>query len=340
MIHSKPTDPLVLRPLFAEHPGLEVVAAFKAHIAKTASPETFEFISTCRPPEEGDVIALWTYSLRRSLRPRKDMAPCPICSAQSEKYLEGGTLIWCPASAAIYAIGPMCAITLWKDGRAERAIAAFNMKEQVRRENELLFVRMLSVPELRRWIAEALPHAAAVDQLFAEFHARMPRLVQALSTASKQYDGVLHRVETVQSMGRATYESYPIGRLAGRSFLRGASHIRARLAELDADLAVFDAGSDFEARVDHAALLDAPDRKRGPAAIREARQALELQAAHIAAVHQFLSPSNLELIEEWAGGGAAASRSGKVAMLRVNGEEWRGDLTLLSRPSAVPSDFR
>lgn len=109
---------LLLRPDFPSAPSDDLVARFRAHVRETGSPETFAQISTTKPPQDGAVVPLaLKVTIPGKRRTMGRMAPCPICSARTPKWLENGTLIWCEATRAIYCIGPECWQGLWKDVR-------------------------------------------------------------------------------------------------------------------------------------------------------------------------------------------------------------------------------
>lgn len=339
-------DQLHHRPIFPTPPDKSVVAAFKAHVAKTGSPETFVWISMTRPPAEGEVVVLDTFSLDRRKRPRGDMAPCPICSPFHEKYLEDGALIWCSATEAIYAIGPQCAGGLWKDGRVDRAIEKFKAAADVERMHKLLIVRMLDVPAMRLWIEKELSLALAVDDLARSFRQGLPEFCSRLQNDARERDGFLERHESYNdAYGRARLRHVQLGRLAGRSFLRSGEAIAAKLGEIGQRLSKYDGGQDHLDRLKHAAELSATARSQGAGAIREAHQALRFQAELMRAPLLFFAPPNLALIRAWAQGRPRVGLKrfeliGSKLVADVDGERWEADLSGLREPLLVPGDFR
>lgn len=180
------SDELTVRSLFDAAPAPEMIAAFRRHVAETGSPETFLFISTARPPKEGEVVALHhPVDIRQAIRPHRDMAPCPICSPRAPKYLNGGTLIWCAETKAIYAIGPDCSKSLWSDNRLSRAINRLRRTEQELAKADALRAEAAAASARIQWIADHQALAAEVDQLHASFARDLPELRLALARALK-----------------------------------------------------------------------------------------------------------------------------------------------------------
>src|SRR6185312_6095458 len=123
---------LVLRPIFKSHPSGVVFENFQRHVDATGLPETFEWISTTRPPAEGRLCVLGEFHAQKGRRPRGDFAPCPICSPTSPQYLHG-LLIWCESTQAIYAIGMDCGHALDREGRLDKALVAYDRQQSRRR---------------------------------------------------------------------------------------------------------------------------------------------------------------------------------------------------------------
>lgn len=175
-------EALVLRSIYPEKPPSEVVLSFRKHVAMTGQPETFSTISTERPPTDGQVEALFhPVDINRARRPDRDLAPCPICSPSSPKYVNGGALIWCAATQAIYAIGPDCHETLWGDGRMNRALNALRQSDVDRANAEKLINTVTLIPAHRAWIAEHRQAVRGADRLHCTFREQAPKMRSALN---------------------------------------------------------------------------------------------------------------------------------------------------------------
>src|SRR5665213_3346598 len=129
---SEPATGLVLRPLFKTPPSGVVIGNFQTHVNATGSPETFAWISTTRPPAEGQLSVLGEFRAQKGKRLRGDYVPCPICSPTAPQYLHG-LLIWCELTQAIYAIGMDCGHSLDREGRLDRALVAYDRQQSRRR---------------------------------------------------------------------------------------------------------------------------------------------------------------------------------------------------------------
>ena len=84
-----------------------LVEQFREHLRATNCPETFPTICHSRPPKDAQPEWLCDIDIDRSKRPDGDMAPCPICSPNSPKYLHG-YLVWFRDEGVIRAIGHEC----------------------------------------------------------------------------------------------------------------------------------------------------------------------------------------------------------------------------------------
>lgn len=299
---------LLERPLFQSPPGEDVVAEFRRHLAETSRPESFPQISTTKPPKDGQVVVLYhPIDINRSRRPDKDMAPCPICSANVGKYLRGGTLIWCEASHAIYAIGPDCSETLWEDGRLNRAVNVYLQAERTKRNAVSLVEEVRAIGARRTWIVTQRAQVKRLSEIHDSLAREAPKLRGALSRA----------LRTATSTG-----------VSGGGFLRGTWKAGRELDVADAALRrLLDlAGSDVEGWVENLAprvVAEYLDEARRTTSVlkRIAGRAQEAAA--------FLSASNMERMAQWGRSGQApmdfvAIRTGSSVDLRAGEERWRG----------------
>jgi len=66
--------------------------------------------------------------------------------------VNGGALIWCAETEAIYAIGPDCHETLWGDGRMNRALNALRQSD-IEKANAEKLINTVSLIPAYRWPA-------------------------------------------------------------------------------------------------------------------------------------------------------------------------------------------
>jgi hypothetical protein len=306
---------LVERSLYPTPPQ-EIAAEFKAHVARTGQPETFPTISTTRPPKDGavQVLALGV-DVDRNKRLGRTMAPCPICSAEGARWLNGGALIWCEKTAAIYAIGPRCYKTLWTDGRMDIAINEFLQSEREKTNKERLLAAALSAPALQSWIAAQRPTAKRFAELHAGFAKSVPRLRGALSRALK--------------VGSAA-----VAAIKGRRFLTGAWQLEKKLTEADRILAALKhvAGGDAQSWVEGLSPRAVGQRLEEA---NRAREALDDVVACCDEGAAFLQPATIRALATWGSDPRcpvtfkAPSTATRVEF-RTEHEHWSGQLGLRS----------
>ena len=313
---------LAVRALFPEPPGADLVQAFRLHVATCGQPETFPRISTARPPKDGDLIVLHhPIDIDRRRRPESDMAPCPICSPQDPKYLKGGTLIWCDATSAVYAIGPKCSLTLWEDGRLNTAVNLFLQAEKEKQNAAVLRAELPKVAALRAWIASYQGLAEKLDRLHRSLAKDAPKLRGALSRALRT--------------GTAATSS-----IKGIDFLRGGWNLAKDLSEADASLADVERamGQDSKAFVIR---LSATAVAQRLASLKAARATLTRTAERMAAAADFTARSNCEALGRLSKSESAPmnfkiSHTASTMDLRSDAERWSGAVGI-APPSPVPA---
>lgn len=311
---------LVERSLYPSPPA-HLVDDFKRHVRETGQPETFPTISTTRPPKDGAVVALWfPVDVERGKRPHRDMAPCPICSAETGKFLNNGTLIWCEASQAIYAVGPRCSHTLWADGRLDRAINVLLQTEREKANKEAVAAGVARAPAQRSWADAVRPLAKQAEELHREFSRSAPKLRGALSRGLKSASA-----------------STPV--IDGKRFLKGTWKLTAKLDEAVAGLRDIEAraGRDPETWADDLAPRAVSAEM---AKLKAARDALDWVHDCCAQAATFLRPENFQRLALWSAMDSApmkfAARSSlATAELKTDEEHWRVRLGL-AEPPPVP----
>lgn len=180
----------------------------------TGQPEAFELISTTKPPKIGAVIPLLTgLGVPTAKRPLKDLAPCPICSAEAPKFAVKGTLIWCAESQAIYFIGPDCHRTWFEGGRFDIELNRLRRTQADLGQVERLEGLIAGAADRRDWIEQ---HLVAAERISRE-HTR-------LAQDAPRFRGMLSR----RLKGSTTND------IKGDGFLRGSWTLGSKLREADA----------------------------------------------------------------------------------------------------------
>lgn len=282
---------MILRNDFPKPPGDELRIAFRKHVASTGQPETFPRVSTTQPPKEGTVVVLeHPVDINRKTRLDRGMAPCPICSPDHGKYLNGGSLIWCEATQAIYAIGPRCSAHLWEDGRMNKAINLFKESEKAKADGIRLYHLVLRIPRLLDWIVRNRALASDVTNAHTSFAKDMRRLRGAMSRSLKASNGM--------AQDRGPWSDIPIGMVAGRSFLSGGWALGNDLDQAAAVLRSYPviSGEDLLQWIDSLTPSVRADKCKE---IDGAREALARAEQRIESAATFLSPRNIEILGRW-----------------------------------------
>lgn len=316
---------LILRSVFPEPPSDALRLAFGKHIATTGRPETFSDISTAQPPKDGTVVVLeHPVDINRKTRSDRGMAPCPICSPEHGKYLNGGSLIWCEATQAIYAIGPRCSAHLWEDGRMNKAINLFMESERAKADGIRLYHLVLRIPRLLEWIVRNRSLASDVTNAHTSFAKDMRRLRGAMSRALKASNGT--------ALDRGPLTDIPIGTVIGRPFLSGGWALGSDLDQVATVLRAFPVieGQDLLHWID---ALTPSVRAAKCKEIERARETLARAEQRMEAASSFLSARNTEVLGRWGKGeGAPMSFSVSMTTSRITFREgdamWQGPALL------------
>lgn len=289
----EPGTGIVLRSIFKSRPSGIVVEEFERHVRATGSPETFDRVSTSRPPPTGQLAVLAEFRAEKGKRPRGDFAPCPICNPNAPQFLHG-LLIWCEETAAIYAIGMECGGTLDREGRLDRALTAYDRQQARRRFEDQLLTQLPCVPALRRWIAAQRTAAMSADRLSRGFRKKVPRVYSVVKHAF-QRDGDLPVREAPGDQPRAE----PI-RLVGASFIKttfGADDVLRRVDEM---LAALDNGEDELECIEAIARMPEEEVARALKFLREANREVAKVFNHICDCAAFISSDNMARLANWS----------------------------------------
>lgn len=314
---------LVLRPLFPAAPGDDLAARFRAHVRETGMPETFPDISTTRPPAEGEVFPLaMKVTIPGKRRAWGKMAPCPICSARTPKWIENGTLIWCEATQAIYCIGPKCYGTLWKDGRLDREI---NRRRRTLQEEE-------NLAALSEAIEAAPAHVAWIKAHFTQAR-RVTQLHAGLATSAPKFRGAVSR-----ALKGSPLTSNQIG---GHSFIRGRWALDEKLRQAEAIWLRLMAQPLADAYPNGAEILAPRLVQERLVEIRASQGQMNQVAQSIGDAAAFLSTASIQNLAKWGKAANApiefdAIHTATGVRIRCGQELWEGPVGL-APPGPPPS---
>jgi hypothetical protein len=160
-------------PPYRFRPTESVVQIFLEHVRRTAQPETSPTINRSKPRADSRPIYLRRFDVDRAKRPNGDMAPCPICSPNDPKFLNGGYLVWYPDEGVIRAIGPECGDTVFGGDQYAKALVQFNLDERQRRAEDFLERNLVKVLAMHAALEAIRPAAIEAERLYQELRAKM-----------------------------------------------------------------------------------------------------------------------------------------------------------------------
>lgn len=161
---------------FSTRPSDALIDAFLQHVRNSGEPENFPSIAMTKPKPDSRPVFLRRFSIERKRRSDRDMAPCPICSPASPKYLHEGYLTWYPDECVIRAIGPECGDTVFGGTQYAEAKAAFDLVERERLAVEFLqknLPKALSILVALRSLEDAAEEA---ERLHGQLRKDGPRI--------------------------------------------------------------------------------------------------------------------------------------------------------------------
>lgn len=247
-----------------------VRSPFLKHVAATAHPETFPTICTSTPPRDARVEIVAEFTADRSKRPDSQPVPCPICSPNAPKYLEG-RLAWFPDEGVIRAIGHECGDKYFDGVTFRRAVAASRHRDALLAAEEYLEHHLHYV---RRWsaVCDALdPACREAQRLHDRFIKDAPRLYHHLSEIKRSGGLLAVTVEVRRASGegprglRTSGGSIDVreedfGILTGDSMLTRSFAPLRKLIGIRTSLTEIDVGEDrtaaFDWICDNSASLD------------------------------------------------------------------------------------
>jgi hypothetical protein len=333
--HSEPATGLVLRPLFKSRPSGVVFGNFQTHVDATGSPETFEWISTTRPPAEGQLSVLGEFSAQKGKRLRGDYVPCPICSPAAPQYLHG-LLIWCELTRGIYAIGMDCGHSLDREGRLDRALVAYDRQRSRRRLEDQLLEHLPQVPAVRHWIEIHRPAAIAADRLSRGFRKGVPRIYVVAKQAFTR-NGELPSRQDV-----AGQPPEPI-RLMGSGFLNTSFNAEMRMARADELLRPLDNGPDELDCIDALGVMPEEQLVKAVKFLRTAERELAKVHDYLNDCAVFVSTENIARLSRWSETPGAPrlmaySERGRIKIFVYQDKsDWGDSLNGLTPPDPLPA---
>lgn len=283
-------------PIHDARPSDAYIERWREHIEMTSHPETFDGVSTVRPRDlEGIVLLSGELKIRPQIRDDQEMAPCPLCSPHSPKFMNG-RMAWFPHEKTVHFIGHGCARRHIGEefNVAERR---FKSEWKARRVVEEWATLCAAAPVALSWARQLLPICKAVDT------ARL-LLVQCADGFSQMLQDEFRRD------GGRVYEE-------GRAFrgtdgkLMSNRKLLGTIIGLELLTSGYQAGKLQRAigiLESHAEALpalqlgdDAAVKRiveRG-ASMRGALEAVQAIRNHVADARLFFHPNNLALLEQW-----------------------------------------
>lgn len=306
---AKPSGP------FRSYPGENIVAGFKKHIAETGKPHEWAHHSHTKPPKDLPFVHLWHFSIPEKIARNVGMAPCPICSPKSPKYLHG-VLAWFPSEGLIRAIGHDCAEEHIGAQLARQADADFRRKQAITASEDYLLEALPRVSSLRGEVGSMLQVARDIDQFKRAFWKRTTKAA-AMQVARLAEKGPLvvtvrEEVQAVDRFGKHKTEhqervvaSYSV---LGMELFRKEQTLAVLVAaDLDS-LSKFHADDENEALElitnELGSLQDLAATER---LLRQTTADVERLRLMIGQAKSFVRSANLQALAAWTGDARAAA---------------------------------
>lgn len=259
---------------FSTRPSDALIDAFLQHVRDSGEPESFLSITTTKPKPDSRPVFLRRFSIERKRRRDGDMAPCPICSPASPKYLHEGYLTWYPDECVIRAIGPECGDTFFGGTQYAEAKTAFDLVERERLAVEFLHKNLpkaLSMLVALRSLEDA---AVEAERLHHQLRKDGPR-IHARLRKIKLAGGAIS-VSIVREKARKKDDARSVGpRGFGKadSDYDSTEEVFGHLPDTSALLAKFEPRAELQELID--ALLELPQLQSGDQAFLWACDASE-----------------------------------------------------------------
>lgn len=338
-------DELVHRPIFRSHPTAQILQEFQDWIKRTGQPETFPYISMSEPPKSTPLSILSEpFRVDRKLRPGGDMVPCPVCQPSAGKFIEG-YLVWCPASAAIYAIGVDCGAKHFGQEEYSKAEAERRRISRQRQIEDELLQRLPHVPAAIEWAKAWKPVAEESDCLARGFRKECGLLHQALQRAHQAGGELSVHVRGILPTAPAVTGTEVLHRLQGGMWLVGnRPELGRRFNGLIAQLPSLDFGNDADDVCMRLANWGPSDLATGHKFLRAWLKDVSYLQPRLAAARDFFDLDNLEGVERWANHPQINMRvriqrtsAAVTVSIGPSGYNWHGKVREISRLHLLPS---
>jgi len=286
--------------VFLSRPTPSFIENFKSHVKETGPPETFHGLDHSRPVSHDGAEILAKFGIDRLKRPDRDCAPCPICSPNDPKFLEG-CLVWYPKDQAIRAIGRECSAKI--DANWHRRQRQFKLREEEEATAEFLFNNLheapFSISELKKQIDAAILHR----KIWGEFRKRCPEICQDLRTAMKSGTLVARRSRDKSLNGVVRGDKYfneNIGAVRGQTAVKSNFTHHTKFKEHLRALQLIELGADKEETGLAVCEMSVPEMKTVEKAIKRGRRAITELTRLNSDFEGFFAEGNLRRINKWA----------------------------------------
>ena len=149
-------------------PSEDWVSAFLDHVRSTGQPETFEAVDWSIPPSTSEPVILKPFDVDRRKRPKRDMAPCALCSPCHPKCLNGLYLVWYPDEGLVRVVGPQCGRNLEAGRRLVEARIEYDRERKKLRLENFLEANLPNVDRMVEALRAFRPAAAEAARLHAK----------------------------------------------------------------------------------------------------------------------------------------------------------------------------
>lgn len=277
---------------FTERPSDDYLRRWREHIEATGEPETFEGVSLGRAPRNVPVRLLSeVMAVPIGKRPNADRVPCPQCSPEKPKFVNG-RMAYFPGEQAVWFIGQVCARKHLGE-HFEDADRLFRLERTCEAYQALWPKLQEKRPAITAIVGRIYASARRVQSIRKSLDSRAPGFAQFLHSDLVDKRGL---ISLSASRKAKTYQ------VEGMRLLSPGFNPR-RLAEKAIDVC-----DDLRTELPYwrKADGDTPEARdinsRGRAATLCLKEMLELRD-DIADAARFVEPANLNLLRQWQASG-------------------------------------
>lgn len=289
---------------FSEKLSPNQVSEFKEHVRTTGMPESSHFISNSPTSDLDGAEILTEFQIDRKKRPNLDLAPCPICSPFSPKYLNG-YLVWFPNERVTRAIGRECRRTV--SNKWDRAQRAFKIKKQNEAREKYLEAKLWRLPQLIADGESVLGVCNSHYKIWKSFRVECPAVVQGLRTHLSSGRLTVSEKRTEKSgqgmktsTGSTMYTEVFIGLASGQTVVKAKFDHHKKLAKKLETAKVFDFGSDQGEVFLKICDMNKAEQIATEKVIKETEKILSKSAGYMEDFRLFFQAENISLLNKWA----------------------------------------